>query len=305
MKKEPEKKNNTMEMIRKKAWEGVKTVSVKVVRFSFWEMAFLAFLLRLLVTPPFGAALALAAGSLWLYRNFAAVKGSAKNALAYLIELSEEEQEEYEASLWFRGSGRDEIQAVIGELSNHKINTCDLVQQIEDFPLEDQWDALKKEVRSLQVLPQTTDTAFYITWALPFLPTSRSPSGMVTPSVPRRGRSTPDTGSSTLPLPGGPRSWTSIATTFGRKATSIPGATPGSAPVPGYPQPVQGQALAGYPAGMPGAPVQGYPQQTPQAPTGQGYPVQTGATAFQNGVAAAGSILPPQLFGDGQGSRVA
>lgn len=86
---------------------------------------------------------------------------------------------------------------------------------------------------------------------------------------------------------------------------SIPGATPGSAPVPGYPQPVQGQALAGYPAGMPGAPVQGYPQQTPQAPTGQGYPVQTGATAFQNGVAAAGSILPPQLFGDGQGSRVA
>ena len=79
----------------------------------------------------------------------------------------------------------------------------------------------------------------------------------------------------------------------------------GTAPVPGYPQPVQGQAPAGYPAGMPGAPVQGYPQQTPQAPTGQGYPVQTGATAFQNGVAAAGSILPPQLFGEGQGSRVA
>ena len=167
MKKEPEKKNNTMEMIRKKAWEGVKTVSVKVVRFSFWEIAFLTFLLRLLVTPPFGAALALAAGSLWFYRNFATIEKSAKNALAYLIELSEEEQEEYEASLWFRGSGRDEIQAVIGELSNHKINTCDLVQQIEDFPPEDQWDALKKEVRSLQVLPQTTEYAFYITWALP------------------------------------------------------------------------------------------------------------------------------------------
>ena len=118
------------------------------------------------------------------------------------------------------------------------------------------------------------------------------------------------TGSLTPPLPGGPRSWTSIATTFGRKATSIPGATPGSAPVPGYPQPVQGQAAqpqapAGYPTGMPAAPVQGYPQQTPQAPTGQGYPVQTGATAFQNGVAAAESILPPQLFGEGQGSRVA
>lgn len=305
MKKELAEKTKILEELRMKAWEGLRRVSVKMVRFSFWEMALLALLLRLLVTPPFGAALALAAGSLWFYRNFATIEKSAKNALAYLIELSEEEQEEYEASLWFRGSGRDEIQAVIGELSNHKINTCDLVQQIEDFPPEDQWDALKKEVRGLQVLPQTTEYTFYITWALPFLPTSRSPSGMVTPSVPRRGRSTPDTGSSTLPLPGGPRSWTSIATTFGRKATSIPGATPGSAPVPGYSQPVQGQALAGYPAGMPGAPVQGYPQQTPQAPTGQGYPVQTGATAFQNGVAAAGSILPPQLFGEGQGSRVA
>lgn len=89
MKKEPAKRENTIERTGKKVWEGVRAVSVKVVRFSFWEMAFLAFLLRLLVTPPFGAALALAAGSLWLYRNFAAVKGSAKNALAYLIEFSE------------------------------------------------------------------------------------------------------------------------------------------------------------------------------------------------------------------------
>ena len=102
----------------------------------------------------------------------------------------------------------------------------------------------------------------------------------------------------------------------------------GAGAVQAYPQPVQGQAAqpqtpAGYPAGMPAAPVQGYPQQIPQAPVSpqapmgqgypqqggqppvQGYPVQTGATAFQNGVAAAGSILPPQLFGEGQGSRVA
>lgn len=100
--------------------------------------------------------------------------------------------------------------------------------------------------------------------------------------------------------------------------------------VQAYPQPIQGQAVqaqavppqapAGYPAGMQQAapaPVQGYPQQAPQVPAGQGYPqqgvqppvqgypVQTGATAFQNGVAAAGSILPPQLFGVGQGSQVA
>ena len=167
MKKELEKKDNTMEMIGKKVWEGVRAISVKVVRFSFWEVALLALLLRLLVAPPFGAVLALATGSLWLYRNFAAVKKSAKDALASLTELSEEEQGEYEASLWFRETGRDEIQAVIGELSNHKINTCDLVQQIEDFPPEELWDALKKEVRSLQVLPQTTEYAFYITWALP------------------------------------------------------------------------------------------------------------------------------------------
>ncbi len=102
----------------------------------------------------------------------------------------------------------------------------------------------------------------------------------------------------------------------------------GAGAVQAYPQPIQGQAAqpqtpAGYPAGMPAAPVQGYPQQIPQAPMSpqapmgqgypqqggqppvQGYPVQTGATAFQNGVAAAESILPPQLFGGGQGNRVA
>ena len=43
MKTEPEKKNNTMEMIRKKAWEGVKAVSVKVVRFSFGRWHFWPF----------------------------------------------------------------------------------------------------------------------------------------------------------------------------------------------------------------------------------------------------------------------
>lgn len=95
----------------------------------------------------------------------------------------------------------------------------------------------------------------------------------------------------------------------------------GSAPAQtGYPQPVQGQIPQGYsqpqtgPAGYPAAPVQGYPQQMTQAPAGQhpqqgGYPmpqqIQGGASAFQNGVAAAGSILPPQLFGEGQKARVA
>ena len=77
MKKESAKRENTIERTGKKVWEGVRAVSVKVVRFSFWEMAFLAFLLRLLVTPPFGAALALAAGSLWFYRNFATIEKSA------------------------------------------------------------------------------------------------------------------------------------------------------------------------------------------------------------------------------------
>ena len=167
MKKSPAEKTKILEKFRMRAWEGLRGVSVKMVRFSFWEMALLALLLRVLVAPPVGAVLALAAGSLWFYKNFGTVKREAKRTLTLLTELSEEEQEEYEASLWFQQVGQEEIQLVIAELSNHKINTCDLVQQIEDFPPEDQWDALKKEVRSLQVLPQTTDTAFYITWALP------------------------------------------------------------------------------------------------------------------------------------------
>lgn len=167
MKKSPAEKTKILEKFRMRAWEGLRGVSVKMVRFSFCEMALLALLLRVLVAPPVGAVLALAAGSLWFYKNFGTVIREAKRTLTLLTELSEEEQEEYEASLWFQQVGQEEIQLVIAELSNHKINNCDLVQQIEDFPPEDQWDALKKEVRSLQVLPQTTDTAFYITWALP------------------------------------------------------------------------------------------------------------------------------------------
>ena len=138
MKKSPAEKTKILEKFRMRAWEGLRGVSVKMVRFSFWEMALLALLLRVLVAPPVGAVLALAMGSLWFYKNFGTVKREAKRTLTLLTELSEEEQEEYEASLWFQQVGQEEIQLVIAELSNHKINTCDLVQQIEDFPPEDQ-----------------------------------------------------------------------------------------------------------------------------------------------------------------------
>ena len=92
MKKASKEKISVLEKLPQKLWGGLRTVSAKIVRFSFWEMAFLAFLLRLLVAPPFGAALALAVSGLWLYKNFAAAKDVVIKALASLTELSEEEQ---------------------------------------------------------------------------------------------------------------------------------------------------------------------------------------------------------------------
>jgi len=146
-------------------YKAVRTICAKVVRFSFWETAFLCFLLRLFVAPPFGAVLALAVGCLWLYRNFETIKISARRALDTLIELDDQEKEA--CSVWFDEVGRDEIQSVIGRLSNERVNTCNLVQVLEDFPPEEQWEAIREELLKMQILSQTTDYAFYITWALP------------------------------------------------------------------------------------------------------------------------------------------
>ena len=71
----------------------------------------------------------------------------------------------------------------------------------------------------------------------------------------------------------------------------------------GYPQqvtaaPVQQPPVQQAPAGYPGPqyPVQqGVPNQQPMQPTAQGAP-----NTFANNVAAADSVLPPQLFGEGQ-----
>ena len=82
----------------------------------------------------------------------------------------------------------------------------------------------------------------------------------------------------------------------------------------GYAQPVQGYGQAAAPA----APLQqGYPQPVqagypaPQYPVQQGGyqqpqpPMQGAVNTFANNVAVANSILPPQLFGEGQQSKVA
>lgn len=52
--------------------------------------------------------------------------------------------------------------AKIAELSNHAVNTCNLLAYIEDFPPKEQWNAIKKELLKLQVLSQTAEGAFYI-----------------------------------------------------------------------------------------------------------------------------------------------
>lgn len=77
----------------------------------------------------------------------------------------------------------------------------------------------------------------------------------------------------------------------------------------GYVQPVQGYGQAAAPTALPQQGQAGYP--APQYPVQQGGyqqpqpSMQGAANTFANNVAVANSILPPQLFGEGQQSKVA
>lgn len=80
------------------------------------------------------------------------------------------------------------------------------------------------------------------------------------------------------------------------QAQPVPQAPGGYAPgrMQGYPQQTAPAPIQQAPAGYPGQ--QGVPYQQPQMQP----PVQGAPNTFASNVAAADSILPPQLFGESQ-----
>ena len=64
-----------MQIIKSTLFSMLRHAVNMTVAAPFWLMAFAAFLMRLLVVPPFGALLALVTGVVWCCGNIGAIRG--------------------------------------------------------------------------------------------------------------------------------------------------------------------------------------------------------------------------------------
>jgi len=145
-------------------WKGIRMAVIRIGQMPFWSMALLCFALRVFVVYPFGTGAAILSGCIWTYWNLSCVKTMVLNGLWSLIgALGGHEQQ----SLWFEFEGRDEICKIIDRLSAQGVNHCNLVEQIDDLPPENQWYAICNGLNAMGVIAQTTRRALYITWCLP------------------------------------------------------------------------------------------------------------------------------------------
>ena len=160
-------KTTMMQMITAvwpKVWDVMRKMAAQIGRMSFWGMAFLCFVFRLFMVYPLGACAAIATSCIWLYWNLSAFKtGVLKGLWIVLGALGGRQQQ----SIWFEHEGREKIKDVINRLSAQGINYCNLVEQVEDLPPENQWYAICNGLKAMGLVAQTARRALYITWRLP------------------------------------------------------------------------------------------------------------------------------------------
>lgn len=147
-----------------KALAALRPVAAKVGRLSFLSVALLGLVLRLFITRPFGALLALTAGCIWMYYNIHQFK---QLLLGLLSGLTRMLSGDVETSLWFEHGGRDKIRSLIALLSVQGVSYCNLAEQIEDLPPESHWCAISKGLCEMGIVTQVTRGAFFISWHLP------------------------------------------------------------------------------------------------------------------------------------------
>ena len=139
-------------------------VAKKIGRLPFWGMAFLCLLLRLFMLYPLGACAAVVIGCIWLYWNVADVKTAVLKGLWGLLKtLGGCEQR----SLWFEHEGRQKIGAVIHRLSVQGVSCCDLAEEVDDLPPENQWYAICLGLNTMGIMTQVSRHSLYIAWHLP------------------------------------------------------------------------------------------------------------------------------------------
>ena len=155
------------EMLREivsRLWEAARRAAKKVGRLPFWGMALLCFALRLFVVCPLGVCAATAVGCVWLYWDLAGFKAAVLKGLWGLLKaLGGYEQR----SLWFEHEGRQKICAVIHRLSVQGASCCDLAEELDDLPPENQWYAICSGLNAMGIITQVSRRSLYIAWHLP------------------------------------------------------------------------------------------------------------------------------------------
>jgi len=129
----------------------------------FWLMAFIAFLLRLVVVWPLGALLALSMGVVWCWGNMPRVREFMRNVRSRFTAWSGGYEQK---SLWYDNVGRNQITALIERLSAQGVSYCDLAVEIS-LPPVSHWYSISRELNRLDILTQISGGAFCIAWKLP------------------------------------------------------------------------------------------------------------------------------------------
>lgn len=138
----------------------------------FWHVAGLCFLFRVFVTYPVGALLALITGTIWGVSNLGMLKQKASALQCNMAAWTNEGTE----SLWFKHEGRQQILALIDQLSAQRTFHCNLTQHIS-MPPKAQWNAIRNGLYNMGIVSQIAGDSFYITWHVPGQQSGQQPNG--------------------------------------------------------------------------------------------------------------------------------
>lgn len=126
----------------------------------FWLMAFVAFMLRLIVIRPLGALLAITISIAWCWGNMSIVNKFIQNILRRLAMWGNVNEQK---SLWYDNVGQKCIMELIFNFSAQGIYCCELTAEIS-LPPVSHWYAISRELEKQDILTQISGGAFYIAW---------------------------------------------------------------------------------------------------------------------------------------------
>jgi len=148
---------------RKALWKArFKKLVTLIGTMRFWHVAGLCFLFRVFVTYPIGTLLALVTGTIWGVSNLGMLRQKASTLQCNMAAWTNESAE----SLWFKHEGRQQILALINQLSAQGTSYCNLTSHLS-MPPKAQWNAIRNGLHDMGIVSQIAGDSFYITWHLP------------------------------------------------------------------------------------------------------------------------------------------